>query len=111
MSKPVIKHNEGIESLSPSLNRKVVHLNNLMVTVIEFSNGPMAHPDAPHKHPHEQITYVAKGSLKLFIEDQEYLLDEGDVFKVKSNLNHCIQTLTERVKLIDSFNPIREDFL
>jgi len=111
MSEAVIKHNEGFESLNPSLNRKVVHLNNLMVTVIEFTNGPMAQPDLPHKHPHEQITYVASGSLKLFIEDKEYHLNEGDVFKIKSNLNHCIQTLTESVKLIDSFNPIRADFL
>lgn len=111
MNKAVIKNNEGFTPLSNSLNRKVIHLNNLMVTIIEFSNGPMTQPDPPHKHPHEQITYVASGSLKLFIEDEEYTLNEGDVFKVESNLNHCIQTLTENVKLIDSFNPIRKDFL
>lgn len=111
MSKAVIRNNEGFTTLNDSLNRKVVHLNNLMVTIIEFSNGPMTQPDPPHKHPHEQITYVASGSIKLFIEDEEFVLNEGDVFKVESNLNHCIQTLTENVKLIDSFNPIRKDFL
>ena len=71
----------------------------------------MKKPDSPHNHPHEQITYVASGSLKLFIEDREYLLNEGDVFKVESNLNHSIQTLTEKVKLIDSFTPLRKDFI
>ncbi|WP_052825990.1 cupin domain-containing protein [Neotamlana nanhaiensis] len=111
MENPVIKSTDGFEALSPDLNRKVVHLNDLMVTVIEFSNGPMEQPDPPHKHPHEQITYVASGSLKLFVEDEEFTLNEGDVFKIASNLNHCIQTLTENVKLIDSFAPIREDFL
>lgn len=111
MSKAVIKSNEGFTPLNDSLNRKVIHLNNLMVTIIEFSNGPMTQPDPPHKHPHEQITYVASGSIKLFIEDEEYNLNEGDAFKVESNLNHCIQTLTENVKLIDGFNPIRKDFL
>lgn len=111
MSNEVIKHNEGFEKMSPTLLRKVVHLKDLMVTVIEFSGGPMEKPDPPHNHPHEQITYVANGSIKLFIEDREYILNEGDVFKVESNLNHCIQTLTEKVKLIDGFSPIRKDFL
>lgn len=111
MSKEIIKHDEGVEKLTPSLHRKVVHLNDLMVTVIEFSNGPMKQPDPPHNHPHEQITYIANGSIKLFIEEREYILNEGDVFKVASNLNHCIQTLTEKVKLIDAFSPIRKDFL
>lgn len=109
----VIKNNEGFEAVNsnPSLMRKVVHLDHLMVTIIEFLNGPMEVPDPPHKHVHEQITYVAAGSLKFFIEDREYLLQEGDVFKVASNLNHSIQTLTEYVKLVDSFTPLREDFI
>ena len=109
----VVKHEEGFEKLETNANiiRKVIHLKDLMFTVIEFSNGPMKEPDPPHNHPHEQISYVAAGKLKLFIEDREYLLSEGDVFKVESNLNHSIQTLTEFVKLIDGFSPIREDFL
>lgn len=111
MSKEVIKAEYGFEQLNPNLKRKVVHLNDLMLTVIEFSNGPMEHPDPPHNHPHEQISYVANGSLKLFIEDQEFILNEGDTFKVESNLNHSIQTLTKNVKLIDAFTPLRKDFL
>lgn len=107
----VIKDDYGFEKLNPALKRKVVYMEDLMVTVIDFSNGPMKNPEPPHKHPHEQITYVASGSLKLFIENREYILNEGDIFKIESNLNHCIQTLTEKVKLIDSFSPIRKDFL
>ena len=109
----VVKHKDGFEQLDPhpSIKRKVIHLDHLMMTVIEFFDGPMEKPDTPHHHPHEQISYVASGSLKLFIEDREYLLNEGDVFKVESNLKHCIQTLTEKVKLIDGFTPIREDFI
>lgn len=109
----VIKNNEGFEAVNsnPSLMRKVVHLDHLMMTIFEFYNGPMTTPDPPHKHVHEQITYVASGSLKLFVEDREYLLNEGDIYKIESNLNHSIQTLTEYVKLVDSFTPLREEFL
>lgn len=104
---------EGFEVLKSdgSLMRKVVHLDHLMMTIFEFRNGPMATPDPPHKHVHEQITYVASGALKLFVEDREYLLNEGDIYKIASNLNHSIQTLTEYVKLIDSFTPLRDEFL
>ena len=109
----VVKHEEGFKKLetNPNINRKVIHLKDLMFTVIEFSNGPMEVPDPSHNHPQEQISYVAAGRVKLFVEDREYLLSEGDVFKVESNLNHSIKTLTEFVKLIDGFSPIREDFL
>ncbi|UBM59783.1 cupin domain-containing protein [Marinilongibacter aquaticus] len=109
----VIKHEEGFTELKAAspIRRKVVHLEELMMTVIEFYDGPMEEPEKPHRHPHEQITYVASGELKLFIEDRSYDLKEGDVFKVASNLNHCIQTLTEKVKLIDGFTPLRKDFL
>jgi len=109
----VIKNEDLYEQISskPALKRKVIHLNELMVTIIEFLNGPMDKPDLPHSHPHEQITYVSSGSLKLFIEDREFFLNEGDVFKVESNLKHCIQTLSPYVKLVDSFSPIRKDFL
>lgn len=109
----ITKSNEAYKSIpdNPNAKRKIIHLDNLMVTVIEISNGPMAEPEIPHSHPHEQITYIAAGSVKLFIEDREYLLNEGDTFKVASNLKHGIQTLTEYVKLVDSFSPIREEFL
>ena len=109
----ITKSNEAYQPIpnNPNAKRKIIHLDTLMVTVIEISNGPMAEPEIPHSHPHEQITYIAAGSVKLFIEDREYLLNEGDTFKVASNLKHGIQALTEKVKLIDSFSPIREDFL
>ena len=109
----VIKSTERFEALKSdgSLMRKVIHLDHLMMTIFEFRNGQMEIPDPAHKHVHEQITYVASGSLKLFVEDREYLLNEGDVYKIESNLNHSIQTLTEYVKLVDSFTPLREEFL
>ena len=109
----VIKNTEGFKALptNPSVMRKVVHLDHLMMTIFEFRNGPMETPDPPHKHVHEQITYVASGSLKLFVEDREYLLNEGDIYKIESHLNHSIQTLSEYVKLVDSFTPLREEFL
>ena len=38
-------------------------------------------------------------------------LKEGDMFAVPANVPHCIQMLTPTVRIIDSFSPIREEFI
>ncbi len=109
---PVFKdeENKGTE-IAPGVFRKIATLDHMLAAVVEFTGGPMDQPDEPHSHPHEQISYVAKGSLTVFIEDDKQRLEEGDLFLIPSNVPHSIQTLTERVKLVDVFTPVREDFL
>ena len=97
--------------ISPGVFRKFVHLENLMTAIIDFTNGPWAQPEPPHAHPHEQTTYVAKGELIDYIGNEEYHLEEGDLFFVPSNVPHTVKILSKNVRLIDSFNPIRTDFL
>jgi quercetin dioxygenase-like cupin family protein len=81
------------------------------MTVIDFNDGPSEKPDPPHNHPHEQITYVAEGKILFFLGDASYELSAGDIIAVPANLPHCIQLLTPYVRLVDTFSPIREDFL
>lgn len=99
------------EKVSPDYERTIAYLENLMVVVCDFSNGPMKKPDPPHSHPHEQITYVAKGELTFFMGEEKRHLKEGDVLTIPSGIPHCIQTMSNHVRLIDSFTPIRKDFL
>lgn len=99
------------EKISPSFERRITFLNNLMIVVCDFTNGPATEPDKPHSHPHEQITYVAEGDLYLFLGEEKHSLTKGDIFTVPSGVPHCIQTLSEHVRLIDTFSPIREDFI
>ena len=109
---PVNKENLAIsEKVKEGFERRITHLDNLMVVVCDFTNGPMPKPDPPHSHPHEQITYVAKGELFLFLEEKKHQLTPGDIFLVPSDLPHCIQTISGHVRLIDCFSPTREDFL
>lgn len=99
------------EKVSPGFERSIAHLENLMVVVCDFTNGPMKCPDPPHSHPHEQITYVAEGELIFFINEKEHHLRKGDIITVNSGIPHCIKTLSSYVRLCDSFSPIRKDFL
>lgn len=109
---PVFKENGSTpEKLSPNLERRIINLDDLMVVVCDFSGGPAAEPDPPHSHPHEQITYVAEGELYFFLGGEKHHLSKGDVFAVPPEIPHCIQTISGHVRLIDSFTPLRIDFL
>ena len=110
---PVLK-SEGAKStlVKDGVKRRLVHASNLMMVVIDFDKGPWSVPDPPHAHPHEQTTYVAEGEIIFFCEGEpDEKLSAGDMFWVPSNKSHTIQLLSKNAKLIDSFNPIREEFL
>jgi quercetin dioxygenase-like cupin family protein len=98
--------------VKPGVTRRLIHGNDLMTAVIDFDNGPWSEPEPPHKHVHEQATYVAEGEIIFFCEDEpDRKLGAGDMFFVPSGKLHTVQLLTKRVRLIDSFNPIRKEFL
>ena len=109
----VLKFNQvAYEEVKEGLKRKIIHTDNLMTVLIDFSNGPWEKPEPPHSHPHEQTSYIAEGEILFFCEGEvEQHLKAGDMFAVAPNQKHTIQLLTPSARLIDSFNPIREDFL
>ena len=83
-----------------------------MTVLIDFSNGPWAEPPPPHSHPHIQTTYLAEGEIIYYCEGEpDQHLKKGDMFSVPSGKKHTIKLLSKAARLIDSFNPIREDFL
>jgi mannose-6-phosphate isomerase-like protein (cupin superfamily) len=94
-----------------NVTRKFTYLNDLMVVIVDFYNGPMSEPDPPHSHLAEQITYIAEGEALVIIGDKQQRLKAGDMFAVPSNVPHTVQSLSKTLKLVDSFNPIREDFI
>ena len=101
-----------VAKVRDGISRRFVHTNNLMMAVIDFTHGPWPVPAPLQSHFHEQATYVVEGEIIFFCEgEKEQKLKAGDMFWVPSNKKHGIQLLSTRAKLIDSFNPIREDFI
>jgi len=82
-----------------------------MMVVMEFEDGPSLQPDPPHSHPHEQVTYVAQGEVYFFIKDVCHKLGPGDLITVPPDVPHTIQLITAAATLVDTFTPLREDFL
>ncbi len=100
-----------VTQIKAGAERRLAYTNHLMMAIIDFTNGPAAQPDPPHSHPHEQVTYVAEGEILFFMDGQQQRLHPGDSYCVPSGKMHTIQLLTEHVRLVDCFTPLREDFL
>jgi len=99
------------EPIGEGRTRYLAHTEKLMMAVIDFRDGPTREPDPPHSHPHEQISYVVSGELIVFIGDEQTRLEPGDMFSVPPDIPHTVQLLTEYVRLVDTFHPIRDEFL
>ena len=105
-----IKEVKPVE-ITPTRKRRILHTDHLMMVAFDFADGPAANPDPPHSHPHEQVTYVAQGEVMFFIGEESARLVPGDMVAVSADQPHRIQLLTPTARLIDTFTPIRQDFL
>jgi len=110
---PVLKFDEvDAHVVREGLERKIVHTGDLMTVLLDFSDGPWKEKEPPHSHPHVQTSYIAEGEIIFYCEDElDQHLKAGDMFEVPSGKLHTIKLLTEKARLVDSFSPIREDFL
>lgn len=100
------------EHVRPGLERRIIYTPNLMTVIVDFTDGPWAEAEPFHSHPHEQTSYIAQGEVIFYCEgEQEQHLFQGDMFAVPSGKKHTVKVLTEKARLIDSFNPIRQDFI
>lgn len=110
---PVLKFNESTpEIVREGLERRTIHTSNLMTVIVDFSNGPWAEAEPFHSHPHEQTCYLSQGEIIFYCEGEpDQFLQSGDMFAVPSGRPHTIRLLSPSARLIDSFNPIRQDFI
>lgn len=100
------------EKVSEGLSRTLVYTEHLMMAILDFTGGPWNEPEPFHSHPHEQIAYVAEGEIVFYCEGRDDAhLKAGDTYAIPSGQKHTIRLLTENAKIIDTFTPVREDFL
>lgn len=96
------------EKPAPGIRRQVMGYDaQLMVVKVEFEKGAVG---TMHEHHHSQATYVASGKFELTIGERKEILSVGDGYYVAPNEQHGCVCLEAGV-LIDTFSPVREDFL
>lgn len=100
------------EIVRNGLERRIIFTPNLMTVIVDFSDGPWEEAEPYHSHPHEQTSYIASGEIVFYCEgESEQVLRQGDMFAVESGKKHTIRLLSASARLIDSFNPIRQEFI
>ena len=92
--------------LVPGFLGHYVHGKDLTLGYIEIKAGN----DLPqHQHPHEQITFILEGQLDMVIGGEACSLSAGMYYVIPSNVPHGAVAVTD-CKVIDVFNPVREDY-
>lgn len=106
----MVVNNESIPYtiLDDKTRRKVLcHDGSMMMVEVTFDKDGIG---VAHRHVHEQITYVAKGSFEFVIEGEAHIVRQGDSLYFPSNALHGCTALEDGI-LVDVFTPQREDFL
>ncbi len=100
------------EHVNERLKRKLIHTNHLMMVLADFSGGPWPMQDPLHNHLHEQIILVVDGEVIFYCEgEEEQILKKGDMIAIPAYQKHAIKLISKTARLVDSFTPVREDFI
>ena len=105
----IIKNNNvSTNDLGGGLRRKILARGGkLMMVEVYFDKGGVG---AMHSHPHEQISYIVKGTFEFNIEGKKDVVTVGDTVYIGSNVPHGVVALEDSL-IVDIFTPQREDFL
>ncbi len=87
--------------------RTLANGRTMMQMRVEFSAGSHL-PE--HQHPHEQITHMLAGCLRMTVAGISHELRTGETLYIASNLPHFADAL-EDAMVVETFSPPREDLL
>ncbi len=79
----------------------------IMLVKIEFKAGGVGYA---HQHVHCQCSYVVSGIFEFQIGEEIKIVNAGDGLYMESNVMHGVKCIEEGI-LIDTFSPVRKDFL
>ncbi|MTD37158.1 cupin domain-containing protein [Erwinia sp. CPCC 100877] len=98
----------ALEDLGDGVTRRILaHDGKMMAVEVSFETGAVG---PMHNHPHEQLTYVLSGEFDFTIGDETHRVRAGDTLYKKPYIMHgCV--CVSAGKLLDTFTPMREDFL
>ena len=98
------------EQLNPSMLRRVVHGDRVLVADMQFKSGFVV---PLHQHVNEQVTLVKSGVIRFRLgADRSQVIDvhPGEVLIIPSNVPHEAEMIGD-VEEMDVFTPLREDWL
>src|SRR5580698_6034263 len=91
---------------SPGYSGRFIHTAGMTLAWFDIKAGSVS-PE--HAHVHEQVSQVLEGEFQLTVAGEPVILKPGVVLVIPSNVRHSGLAITD-CKLLDIFNPVREDF-
>ena len=84
------------ESLAPDYSGR--HMEPFLVEVFEQDDANLEFSS----HVGDEFHYVIKGTLKIIVDDQEYLLNQGDTLYFDSSLKHALNAIGGNAEILVS---------
>ena len=80
----------------------------MTLSLVEFEPRSVVQP---HSHPHEQMGLLLEGELTFVIGDERQVVRPGQMWRIPGGIVHSAIAGDTRVKALDVFHPIRDDYL
>ncbi len=90
----------------PGFHGRFIHSQTMTFAYWDIDSGSKV-PE--HSHVHEQVVNMLEGKLELTVSGKTFVLEPGEVLIIPSQAIHSGRALTP-CKVLDVFNPIREDY-
>ena len=95
-------------TMVPGIRRRTVAAGVQMMQMVVVLDAGSHLPE--HQHPHEQITHMLRGRLRLTVANVSLELVAGQSLCIPGGTLHAADALEDTL-VIDTFSPPREDLL
>jgi len=85
---------------------RFIHTQSMTLSYIDVKAGALL---PAHTHPHEQVSHILEGEFQLTLDGVPVNFGPGTVVVIPSNQVHSGLAITD-CKILDVFNPVREDY-
>ncbi len=93
--------------ISKGFNARFIHSERMTLAYVDIDEGADL---AEHAHHNEQVVNMLEGNFILTLAGKELDLHPGQVVVIPSNVPHSGRAVT-RCRILDVFQPVREDFV
>jgi quercetin dioxygenase-like cupin family protein len=88
------------------IRRTLVNGDRMMICEFTLEEGARI---PAHHHPHEQVGYVASGTIELTVGGETRVMNAGDSYCARSDEDHSVVALKPSV-VVDIFSPPRLEY-
>jgi len=95
-------------TMFPGIRRRTLAAGEQMMQMLVTLDAGSRLPE--HQHPHEQVTHMLRGRLRLTVAGVPHELGAGQSLCIPGGTPHVADTLEDTL-VLDTFSPPREDLL